>query len=48
MVYIQFGSDLRTYNLWEALLYADSYEKSGGYQQSSVQSALDAVVKELS
>ena len=26
--YMQFGSDLSLYNLWEALLYAEGYEES--------------------
>jgi hypothetical protein len=45
--YIQFGSDLRTYNLWEALLYAKGYEDKGDYAEGSTQCALDAVLKAM-
>lgn len=41
--YIQFGRDLVLYNLWEALLYAKSYEEQGMYALGTAQRALDAV-----
>lgn len=41
--YIQFGRDLVLYNLWEALLYAQSYEKQGMYAEGTVQKVLDAL-----
>lgn len=41
--YIQFGQDMRLYNLCEALLYAESYEKQGMYAPGTTQKAIDAV-----
>jgi hypothetical protein len=38
--YIQFGSDMVVYNLWEALLYAKSYEDQGMYVAGTVEKAL--------
>jgi len=43
--YIQFGADLRTYNLWEALLYAATYEDGGAYVTGSVAATLSAVTR---
>lgn len=43
--YIQFGVDMGTYNLWEALLYAEGYEAKGMYKLGSAQAALDAVLR---
>ena len=42
--YIQFGSDLQTYNLYEALLYAHSYEEQGCYKLGTTQKALNEVI----
>ena len=42
--YIQFGSDLQTYNLYEALLYAYSYEEAGHYVKGTTQTALNEVI----
>jgi len=42
--YIQFGRDLQIYNLYEALLYAESYESSGCYAEGSVKKTFDAVI----
>lgn len=43
--YIQFGRDLVLYGLWEALLYAESYEQKGWYSPGTVQGAIDASIK---
>lgn len=43
--HIQFGRDLSTYNLWEALLYVDGYEQNGFYKKGTAQTALDSVLK---
>lgn len=45
--YIQFGVDLGTYNLWEALLYAKGNEDRGMFKPGSAQKALNAVIKKL-
>lgn len=42
--YIQFGADLRIYNLWEALLYAHGYEERGMYRAGTAQKALDNII----
>ena len=45
--YIQFGIDLNTYNLFEALLYAESCEKDGFYKEGTVKEATQAALKAL-
>jgi hypothetical protein len=40
--YIQFVQDVGMYGLWEALLYAESYEANGDYAQGTVHDAMDA------
>lgn len=47
-MYIQFGSDLRLYNLWEALLYAEGYENRGAYVKGSVLKTFNAVCQKIS
>lgn len=44
--YIQFGRDLQTYGLWEALLYVEQYEQQGEYKEGTAQKALDAAIAE--
>lgn len=43
--YIQFNQDVGMYGLWEALLYAESYEDTGHYELGTVHDALDAYFK---
>jgi hypothetical protein len=45
--YIQFGADLATYSLYEALLYAEGYEAQGMYRAGSVQRTVDAICAKL-
>ena len=47
MAYVQFGIDVQTYNLWEALLYAEGYEGKG-YKPGTAQKALDAAWRKIS
>ena len=42
--YMQFPYDVRVYGLWEALLYAESYETEGKYAPGTAQKALDAAI----
>lgn len=42
--YIQFGRDMSTYNLAEALMYAESYERDGYYAAGTVDKAIAAAV----
>lgn len=42
MAYVQFGKDLSLYNLWEALLYVQSYETDGYYTKGTAHNALEA------
>jgi len=42
---VQFNSDVNTYNLFEALLYVEDYEKSGHYAEGTAMKAMDAFVK---
>ena len=44
--YIQFAQDIRTYGLWEALLYAEGYEGKG-FSEGSAQRALNAALKQM-
>jgi hypothetical protein len=39
---VQFNADVQTYGLWEALLYAEGYERDGFYVPGTAQTALDA------
>lgn len=43
--YMQFHQDVGVYNLWEALLYAESYEANGDYANGTVHEAMDAYFK---
>lgn len=43
--YIQFGRDLATYNLLEALMYAQNYEDKGMYAEGTVAKATAAALK---
>lgn len=45
--YIQFGSDLRVYGLWEALLYAKNYEDNGDHADGAARKALAAAIDAL-
>lgn len=45
--YIQFGADLRIYNLYEALLYAHNYEESGAYAAGTVEKTCHLVRSSL-
>ena len=40
----QFYRDLKTYGLWEALLYAEGYEDEAYYKKGTAQAALDAAI----
>ena len=43
--YMQFHQDVGMYGLWEALLYAESYEANGDYALGTTHDALDAYFK---
>lgn len=42
---VQFNSDVSVYNLWEALLYVEGYEKSGHFAEGTAHNAMDAFFK---
>lgn len=46
VAYIQFEADLRTYGLWEALLYVQGYEPTE-YTAGTAQKALDKSISML-
>lgn len=47
--YVQFGSDVPVYGLWEALLYAELYEhRDHAYVPGTVERACKAAVGEMS
>lgn len=45
--YMQFGADVNLYGLWEALLYAETYEDKGAYKKGTVKEALQAALAKL-
>lgn len=42
---IQFSTDCRTYNVWEALLYVEGYERNGHYAPGTAVKAFLSMVK---
>jgi hypothetical protein len=40
---VQFQQDVATYNLWEALLYVESYEKDGFFTTGTAAAAIATV-----
>jgi hypothetical protein len=40
---MQFASDVATYNVWEALLYVESYEKDGFFATGTAAAAIATV-----
>jgi hypothetical protein len=45
--YIQFGQDIALYGLWEALLYAETYENQGHFVDGTLERIAHALVKKL-
>jgi len=45
--YIQFDKDVKLYGLYEALLYAESYEKQGHFVEGTVSKICEALTKEM-
>lgn len=41
---VQFNSDVRVYNLWEAILYVEGYEESGDYKPGTASLAINAAL----
>ena len=42
---VQFNSDVNVYNLYEAIIYVEDYEKSGHYAEGTAMRAMDAYFK---
>lgn len=45
--YIQFGQDVALYGLWEALLYAETYEDQGKFVDGTMEKIARALVKQM-
>lgn len=45
VAYIQFWADVQMYGLWEALLYAEGYERKGDFAEGTVESTFQAALR---